>query len=265
MTISPSYGDSLMLIDFFNANLDVVFFIYGFAFTILAIIIFVQLRVTKQSKFRLLDILWLLAWFGFIHGISEFTDMFILIKGNLLFLRILGASVLFISFLFLFLFGYRMINIGDRKRLGIWFPFTIVVLFLGMPILSGVTSFDNWNISSRYFLGFPGAILSATGFVSYYKSEAKKLDGAKIEKYFILIALLFGLYAILGGGIVPQANFYPASAINNGWFISWFGIPIQIFGALIALGFAWSLWNIVNIFNIEAVSYTHLTLPTNRE
>jgi two-component system cell cycle sensor histidine kinase/response regulator CckA len=240
-----------MLIDFFNANLDVVFFIYGFAFTILAIIIFVQLRVTKQSKFRLLDILWLLAWFGFIHGISEFTDMFMLIKGNLLFLRILGASVLFISFLFLFLFGYRMINIGERKRLGIWFPLTIALLFLGMPILSGVTSFDNWNISSRYFLGFPGAILSATGFVSYYKSEAKKLDGAKIEKYFILIALLFGLYAILGGGIVPQANFYPASAINNGWFISWFGIPIQIFRALIAVGIAWSLWNIVNIFNIE--------------
>ncbi|MFZ3167003.1 MAG: hypothetical protein WA130_05265 [Candidatus Methanoperedens sp.] len=91
-------------------------------------------------------------------------------------------------------------------------------------------------------------ILSATGFVSYYKSEAEKLDGAKIEKYFILIALLFGLYAILGGGIVPQANFYPASAINNGWFISWFGIPIQIFRALIAMGIAWSLWNIVNIF-----------------
>jgi PAS domain S-box-containing protein len=240
-----------MLSDFFNANLDIVFFIYGFAFTILGIIIFVQLRVTKQSKFRLLDILWLLAWFGFIHGISEFTDMFMLIKGNLLYLRFLGASVLFISFLFLFLFGYGMINIGERKRLGIWFPCTIAVLFMGMPILLGATSFDTWNISSRYFLGFPGAILSATGFVSYYKSEAKKLDGAKIEKYFILIALLFGLYAILGGGIVPQANFYPASAINNGWFISWFGIPIQIFRALIAVGIAWSLWNIVNIFNIE--------------
>src|SRR5450759_4914657 len=115
-------------------------------------------------------------------------------------------------------------------------------------------SFDNWNISSRYFLGFPGAILSATGFVSYYKSEAKKLDGAKIEKYFILIALLFGIYAILGGWIVTQANFYPASAINNAWFVSSFGIPVQIFRALIAVGITWSLWNIVNIFNIEVAA-----------
>ncbi|VVB84439.1 Methanogenesis regulatory histidine kinase FilI [uncultured archaeon] len=254
-----------MLTDFFIKNLDVVFFIYGFAFTILGIIIFVQLRVTKQSKFRLLDILWLLAWFGFIHGISEFIDMFKLIKGNLPFLEILGASVLFISFLSLFLFGYGMINIGGRKRLGIWFPFTIALLFLGMPALSGATSFDTWNISSRYFLGFPGAILSATGFISYYKSEAKKLDGAKIEKYFILIALLFGLYGIFGGWIVPQANFYPASAINNVWFISWFGFPVQMFRALIAVGIAWSLWNIVNIFNIEEAAERKLAEEKIRE
>ncbi|MDL5501967.1 MAG: hypothetical protein QSU88_02015, partial [Candidatus Methanoperedens sp.] len=101
---------------------------------------------------------------------------------------------------------------------GIWFPFTIALLFIGVPILSGATSFNNWNVSSRYFLGFPGAILSAVGFISYYKSEAKKLCEAKVEKYFTLIALLFGLYAILGGWIVPQANFYPASVINNSWF-----------------------------------------------
>ena len=241
----------MTLTDFFIKNLDVVFFIYGLAFTIMGIIIFLQLRVTKKSKFRLLDILWLLAWFGFIHGISEFMDMFKLIKGDPPFLEILGASVLFISFLFLFLFGYRMINIGERKKLGIWFPFTIMLLFLGLPILSGATSFETWNISSRYFLGFPGAILSAIGFNLYYKSEAKKLNDTKVEKYFILFALLFGLYAILGGWIVPKADFYPASAINNAWFISSFGIPVQIFRGMIAVGIAWSLWNIVNIFNIE--------------
>jgi len=105
-----------MLTDFLIKNLDVVFFIYGFAFTILGIIIFLQLRVTKKSKFRLLDILWLLAWFGFIHGMSEFMDMFMIIKGNLLFLKILGAWFLFSSFLFLFLFGYRIINIGEKKK-----------------------------------------------------------------------------------------------------------------------------------------------------
>ncbi|CAG1006533.1 Blue-light-activated protein [Methanosarcinales archaeon] len=78
-------------------------------------------------------------------------------------------------------------------------------------------------------------------------------------------ALFFGLYAILGGGIVPQANFYPASAINNGWFISWSGIPIQIFRALIAVGITWSLWNIVNIFNIEEAEERKRTEEKIRE
>jgi len=154
--------------DFFITNLDFVFFIYGFSFSILGIIIFVQLRVTKKSNFELLNILWLLAWFGFIHGINEFMDMFMLIKGNLLLLKILGSSALLISFLFLFLFGYRLINIGERKKLGILFPIAIALLFFGMPVLSGATSFDTWNISSRYFLGFPCAMLIAVGFISYY-------------------------------------------------------------------------------------------------
>jgi PAS domain S-box-containing protein len=100
-------------------------------------------------------------------------------------------------------------------------------------------------------LGFPGAILSAIGFISYYKSEGENLGDVKVEKYFILIAVLFGLYAILGGWIVPKADFYPASAINNAWFSSLFGIPVQIFRCMIAMGIAWSLWNIMNIFNLE--------------
>ncbi|MDL5502366.1 MAG: hypothetical protein QSU88_04035, partial [Candidatus Methanoperedens sp.] len=100
--------DCIMLSDILVKNLDFVFFIYGFAFTILGIIIFLQLRVTKKSEFKLLDVLLLLAWFGFIHGINEFMDMFLLIKGDILLLRILGSLALFTSFLFLFLFGYRL-------------------------------------------------------------------------------------------------------------------------------------------------------------
>ncbi|KCZ71993.1 PAS domain S-box [Candidatus Methanoperedens nitroreducens] len=240
-----------MSTDIFIKNLDVVFFIYGFAFVVLGIILFLQLRITKKSRFRLLYILWLLAWFGVIHGTNEFIDLFILIKGDSSFLKIFGASVLFISYLFIFLFGYQLINIGKTKRLGIWFPFIITLLFFGFPVLSGVTSYNTWNISSRYFLGFPGAILSAIGFFLYYQSEADRLRKAIVKRYFICAALFFGLYGILGGLIVPEADFFPASVINNASFISWSGIPVQIFRAISAVGIAWSLWHIVNIFNIE--------------
>jgi PAS domain S-box-containing protein len=87
----------------------------------------------------------------------------------------------------------------------------------------------------------------------------------RIQKYFILVALLFGLYAILGGWIVPKANFYPASTINNAWFISSFGIPVQIFRCMIAVGTAWSLWNIMNIFNLEEAAEQKLVDEKLRE
>lgn len=56
---------------------------------------------------------------------------------------------------------------------------------------------------------------------------------------------------MLGGLIVPKAGFFPASVINNDSFSALVGIPVQFFRALSALGIAYSLWHIINIFNIE--------------
>lgn len=177
-----------MVVDFFIKNLDVIFFFYGLAFIALGIEILMQLRRTKKSKFKLLNILWLLGWFGITHGMNEFIDMFALIKGELLFFKILGPVVLVVSYLFLFLFGYMLINSGEKTRLDIWFPSIISLLFIGLPMFAGATSYHNWHVSARYFLGFPGAALSAAGFLLYYLSESEKLRGIKVEKYFISIA-----------------------------------------------------------------------------
>ena len=146
-----------MLTDFFIRNLDIVFFIYGLVFIILGIIIFSQLRVTEKSEYKLLNILWLLAFFGVTHGIHEFIEMFIAVKEETVFLKIIGPAFLFVSYLCLFLFGYQLINISRRKNLSIWFPLITVILFFGILIYSLGNSFWNHNrleIVARYFLGF---------------------------------------------------------------------------------------------------------------
>jgi len=244
-----------MLTDFFIRNLYVGFFIYGLAFLILGIIIFMQLRTTEKSEYKLLNILWLLALFGVTHGIFEFIQMFTAVKEELIFLKILGPAFLFISYLSLFLFGYQLINISRIKRLGIWFPSMIAILFFGFLIYLGGNSFWSKNILLdilvRYFLGFPGGVLIAIGFLLYYQSESEKLRGIRVKKYFICAALFFGIYGILGGLIVPRDSFFPASAVNYISFTSLFGIPVLIFRAMAAMGIAWSLWYIMNIFNVE--------------
>jgi len=246
-----------MLTDFFISNLDVVFFIYGLVFVILGSIIFSQLRVTEKSEYKLLNIFWLLAFFGVTHGIHEFIELIIVTKEEPVFLRFLGPAFLFISYLCLFLFAYQLINISRRKNLSIWFPSIIVILFYGFLVYLGGNSFWNHNrleILARYLFGFPGAILSGIGILKYYQSESKKLSEIKVKRYFIYAALFFGSYGILGGLIVPTDSFFPASAINYKSFISLFGVPVIVFRAMNAVGITWSLWHVMNIFNIEEAS-----------
>ncbi len=247
-----------MLADFFNNYPDVVFFIHGLVFVILGTIIFLQIRVTDKSEYKLLNILWLLASFTVIHGIHEFTDilmnMFAAINENIIFLlKILSPTFLFISYLCLFLFGYQLINISRRKNPSILLTSIIVILFFDVITYLEVNNYNRLETLSTYFLGFPGAILSAIGFIIYYQSESKKLSEIKVKKYFIFAALFFGIYGILDL-FVSRDSFFPASVINYTSFISLFGTPVVVFSTITTVGIFWSLWHIVNIFNIEGAS-----------
>jgi len=51
-----------------------VFFVYGLAFFSLGLAASIQ--HAEDSTFRLRDCLWSLAAFGFLHGMSEWADMF---------------------------------------------------------------------------------------------------------------------------------------------------------------------------------------------
>ncbi len=247
-----------MLSDFFIENLDIIYLFYGLVFVFLGVIVFLQLRITEKSEFRLLKILWLLGFFGFTHGIHELIDMLIILRGESPYLIIIEAEFLLVSYIFLFLFGYNLINISFRKKLSIWFPLIILILFSIFNIylfLNNLLDHELWEISTRYLLGFPGSILSAIGLYLYYQSESKKLDKINVKKYFIILSLFFISYGILGGFVVPGDSFFPASVINSTSFTALFGVPVQVFRTLSAFGISWSLWNIMKIFNIEEVAW----------
>lgn len=246
-----------MLTNIFIRNLDVVYLIYGLAFIILGVIIFLQLRVTERSEFRMLRILWLIAFFGFTHGIHEFIDLLIIYRGETYYLMIIKTFFLLISFIFLFLFGYHLINISIRKKISVLFPaiyFILSFLFIAYLGEKGTITYDRLEIYARYILGFTGAMLSSFGFYQYYHSEADKLEGIKIKNYFIYASIFFLSYGIFGGLIVPVGSFFPASVLNNYSFFLLSGVPVQIFRALGAVGISWSLWHILNVFNIEEIA-----------
>src|SRR5208337_2451651 len=98
----------------FEHHLDVVFFVYGLSFVVMGGAVLVQLR--KDSKYPLAGILWLLAAFGITHGISEFMDMWRIIKGKIPALELISPFCLIISFIFLFEFGRRLLRIAAMKH-----------------------------------------------------------------------------------------------------------------------------------------------------
>jgi|GEM_PF-557980 len=246
-----------MLSNIFSTNLDVFYIIYGLAFIILGFTIFLQLRATQESEFRMLKILWLIAVFGFTHGIHEFVDLLIIYRGINYYLINIEYFFLLTSYIFLFIFGYNLINISIQKKISVLFPFiflilsSVIITYLGEK---DIISHNLLEIYARYFLGFTGAIFSSVGFYLYYKTERNKLDGLKIKKYFIYASIFFLSYGIFGGLIVPEGSFFPASVVNYNSFLLLTGVPVHIFRALSAVGISWSLWYILNIFNIEEIA-----------
>jgi len=239
-------------------QLDVVFFVYGLAFLIMGIAILVQPK--KDSEHKIADIFWLLAMFGITHGANELLDMWAIIRGRHDMLDAFRWLALVISYLFLFEFGRRffrlnMINapVWQKKTsdlFGWWsLPFITIMIFV-CANMSG----DFWkmgSILSRYFLGLPGGLLIGFGFLFHYKYEKDNLAQLEVKKYFVCAGAAFLSYGILGGLVVPVADFFPADVLNTESFIAATGMPVQVLRAVCAIAMAWSISGILKIFNWE--------------
>lgn len=242
-----------MLTEFFTKNLDIVFMIYGLSFVVMAIAILIQPR--RQSIFRLSDIIGLLAGFGVTHGLNEWLDMFNIFETSAHIHRssyifdITRLTILGISYIFLFEFGRRLVSLRVKKILNKWI--TVSLCFLTFVL--GFILKEERSIWPRYFLGFPGGILSAIGFIWYYYDNKVILSLARVRKYFVCASVSIGIYGVLGGFIVPKGSFFPAYLINKVSFLKLSGIPVEVFRTLCASVLAWSVWNILRIFDWEII------------
>jgi len=239
-----------MLTQFFTSNLDVVFMVYGLSFVIMAVSILIQPR--KESIFILSDILWILAGFGLTHGLNEWLDMFGIIaikvggKDSNLF-NFVRLIVLAVSYLFLLEFGRRLLLLKSKKYLSCWLTFSLCFLTVTFMLVSS----QERSIWPRYFLGFPGALFSAVGFIYYYRDNKTILKPFKVRRFFLIAGVSLAVYSLLGGLVVPKANLFPASILNNASFLKLIGIPVQVFRAICAAFLAWAVGHILRIFNWE--------------
>jgi PAS domain S-box-containing protein len=236
-----------MLSGIFSNNLDIVYFIYGLAFFFMGVAILVYPR--RGSILMLADIIWLLALFGIIHGVNEWLDLvFVIQKFPPAYLAVLRLIILFISYIFLFEFGRRLINLTFAKR---FFNGWLTICISSLTLILILVSENGRGIWPRYLLCFPGGLMTAYGFIAYCNGSECVLGPQNIKRYCYIAAAAVFIYGILGGLIVPKAPFPLAAVINNDSFFRLAGIPVQFFRASCAILLAWSIWNILGIFNWE--------------
>ena len=251
-----------------NEHMLAVFFIYGLAFFFLGTAIL--LKQDKRSTLRLRSLLLLLAGFGLLHGVSEWSDMFLTLGETywtpFLFrtIKIIGFYLGLGSFVFLLAFGVRSVALDnsrfkwlERASLIASLLFAVVVSLHG--IRTGLS--NQWYVTSgvlmRYLLAFPGSLLAAAGLFRQSQSpEIKDINSSAVLRNMRGVAVVFAVYALLAGVIVPKAPFPPATFINYTSFENMFGLPVQIFRAACSVLAALFITGILNAFS--AVAYEEL-------
>ena len=246
----------------------VVFFVYGLAFVLFGTAIL--LKEDKRNKLQLRRLLWLLGAFGLLHGLSEWSDMFLSLGqaywAPFLFgiIKLAGFYLGLTSFIFLLAFGVRAIAVDDTQFKWLERGSLIASLLFGLLVsLYGARSnlSTGWYLTSgiltRYLLAFPSSLFAAAGFYRQSHSREVRL----VYPYAVLrnmrwMSAIFIAYALLAGIVVPKASFPPALFVNYDSFQNMFGFPVQIFRAACSLAAAWFTLAILNAFS--AASYGEL-------
>ncbi|SMP41493.1 Histidine kinase-, DNA gyrase B-, and HSP90-like ATPase [Anoxynatronum buryatiense] len=223
-----------------------LFFFYGLAFFTLGTSS-LQQKLRHSSEFPLMRCIHLLGFFGVLHGISEWIIM----------LRVMGVyqeidSGLYLvetfvngaSYAFLLSFAIALL-VRERLKylnLHIWIPAMIFTLwcffylgrYYGAPVqvYRHITLF---NHLTRYFMGFPGALLSG---VAYYLS-GRQLRLLKLPVYarlYSVAGVLFIVYGITAGLLTPQmtGSYQNVTAVET--IIMTSRLPIELLRAGSAIG-----------------------------
>ncbi len=231
----------------FQENLDIIFFIYGLTFLILGISILLQPK--RGSEFKLGNILWLFVCYCLIHSPSDFISMWLFNRGSNETIYIFAQFLTYVSYIFLFEFGRRLLNLVNKNidwRILPMIYFTIIVVSL--------LSNNFWitmDILIGYFVRFPAGVMAGVGFILYYNLKKERLVSLNVKIYFYSAGVSLLAWSFFCGIIRSKGDFFLANILNIESFFLLLSIPVYVFRSICALVITWSLIHILKIFDWE--------------
>jgi signal transduction histidine kinase len=231
--------------EFFSARLSHIYFVYGLAFFVLGVAVALEIGRVEPTRFS--RTMWPLAAFGLIHGTHEWIEMFAIIGRDAYNFHpaagfeIFRLILLAVSFIVLTLFGVQMLTLSNRLHHSSLYIGGGMTLFysLGVVLLG---QWLNWqqpgwfaaaDALARYSLAIPGAVLATWALLVQRQSFLRSNQSAFADD-LLWAALAFLLYGLIGQFFIGPSPLFPSNVLNAETFQSWFGIPIQLFRAIMA-------------------------------
>lgn len=238
-----------------------IYLLYGLAFIALGIYASGK-KDADVTHIPLVKYLKYLGAFGVAHGMSEWVTMVVitdLYQEQYVYMFYIKQLLKAVSFTFLLYFGVSLLYQSGKYWIFVRkLPVLIFVIWgTGLLVLIARNGLEyhiihpQYNsVLLRYFMGFPGGIVSAWAL----HSQATMMDKKKlydVQVKYKRLAAFFLMYGVVDGLIVREMDFFPANVINDTVFIEWFVFPVQILKILIGVGISHLLLQVINTFGWE--------------
>jgi signal transduction histidine kinase len=244
-----------------NSYITLIYFLYGLSFFCMGIVILQEVSRCVNARFK--QALYFLAFFGILHGIHEWIEMFELLGvmtgfNQLPLLWEYSRQLLLVfSFLPLGIFGAVLLIPSKRYlRLAL-----LIVLIqagfwsFGLLILRGYynTNTGLWDVIdvwTRYVVAIPASILACLGLI-YQQRDFRRSGLARFGQDSLWAAVAFAWYGLVGQLFTHPSPLPPSNVINSILFNQIFGFPIQLLRAMAALIAAIFVIRFLRSFEVE--------------
>ncbi|WP_353893851.1 ATP-binding protein [Proteinivorax hydrogeniformans] len=263
--------------DFFLKFYSEIYFIYGLSFIIMGFAITLQVKEYSNKTFS--KNLWLLAMFGFLHGLNEWTHFYIPARfedfapTTIFILDVISLNLVGISFAFLLAFSLSFLYELKQKNLFkklihlsivgiiIWVCYFVIyrVIIVGENLHYWYSLAETIN---RYFFAFPAGIIGAYA-INYHKKQIQKSNNSHMVFIYTFLTISFLGYGIFAGVFVPPAHFFPATWLNYQSFFQVTGIPVPLFRTLFSILITINTIIILRNFQLENISLMGRTINEN--
>jgi signal transduction histidine kinase len=248
--------------DFFVRQIVAVFFFYGLAFFVMGLALLFVGRRTSQLRFALAVVP--LAAFGLLHAAHEWYEMFQKIgaatgapppgvaEESIRLLLLAASFVALLVFALVLLTGagtpHRKVYLPVVAILLLWLLSTILLALRFQ--LAPVAAIGLGDSLSRYAIGIPAALLGVWALMAQQRIFREQ-DMPQYGRDLVWAAAALLLYGVIGQIFVKESILFPSHVFSQANFLDWFGIPIQLFRALMAAALTFFLLRALRAFDVE--------------